>query len=318
MLAILSTTIPIFLIIALGYLSVRLDYFPKAHVRLLGMFVIKVAMPALLLKAFTQRSFSETFEVRYLAAYGLGSAATFAVGLLLSRQVGKRDLASAAMNALGMSASNTGFIGYPIALQLLGPVASIGLALNMLVENLLVIPLALVLAEKGSADGEPALRLLLRTLVKVLTNPLILFILIGFFMSLLDRTLPGPLLRTVDILAMAAAPVSLFTIGGTLVGLKMRGMAADVLQVVVGKLLLHPLAVFCALLLFPLLDAQLRMAAVTFACAPMLSIYPLLGQKYGKEEVCAAALMAATTVSFLSITMVLWAVTASGAIPGRG
>jgi malonate transporter len=43
-------------------------------------------------------------------------------------------------------------------------------------------------------------------------------------------------------------------------------------------------------------DATLRAAAVVFARVPMLSIYPILAQKYGFESFCAAALLLATVL----------------------
>jgi len=45
-------------------------------------------------------------------------------------------------------------------------------------------------------------------------------------------------------------------------------------------------------------DPTLRPAAVVFAATPMLSIYPILAQKYGFEEMCAAALLLATVLLF--------------------
>jgi len=53
-------------------------------------------------------------------------------------------------------------------------------------------------------------------------------------------------------------------------------------------------------------DHTLRAAAVVFAATPMLSIYPILAQKYGFDEMCAAALLPATVMSFLTISMALW------------
>jgi predicted permease len=68
--------------------------------------------------------------------------------------------------------------------------------------------------------------------------------------------------------------------------------------IVVGKLLYAPLADLPAAA-FPAAGAAwLQVAAVLFACAPMMSIYPIMGQKYGHEGLCAATLLAATVTSF--------------------
>jgi len=115
MVEILSTIVPIFLVIAVGYVAVHQDYVPKSHVRSLGLFVVKIAMPALLLKAFSQRAFAEIMDVRYLAAYTLGSLAVFGAGLFWARLGRGRNMPASAMAALGMAASNSGFIGYQLS-----------------------------------------------------------------------------------------------------------------------------------------------------------------------------------------------------------
>lgn len=38
----------------------------------------------------------------------------------------------------------------------------------------------------------------------------------------------------------------------------------------------------------------------------MMSIYPILAQKYGQEGLCAAALVATTVTSFFTISGFLW------------
>ena len=73
-----------------------------------------------------------------------------------------------------------------------------------------------------------------------------------------------------------------------------------------GKLLLHPLLVYLAFLALPLDGAGLQTAAVLNACMPMMSIYPILAQKYGQEGLCAAALVATTVTSFFTISGFLW------------
>jgi predicted permease len=83
----------------------------------------------------------------------------------------------------------------------------------------------------------------------------------------------------------------------------------DVVEVAIGKLLLHPLAVFGMLWLLAPVDEHLRMAALIFASLPMLSIYPILAQRYHHEGFCAAALLVATLLSFLTVTGVLWVMT---------
>jgi len=90
-----------------------------------------------------------------------------------------------------------------------------------------------------------------------------------------------------------------------------RGMRSQVALITVGKLLLHPAAVWAAVLLLPMmglpaLTGELRAAAVLSAAMPMLGIFPLLAQRHGHEGFAAAALLAATVLSFFPLSAILW------------
>lgn len=312
MLKILAITVPIYLIMAAGYLSVRFGLFSKPDMRVMGKFVVNICLPALLFRALSQRSLGEVLNGVFLAAYALGALVVLLGGYVLSRHGRGKPVSLAAIKAMGMSASNSGFIGYPILLQVMGATAGVALALAMLVENLLIIPLSLALADSGNGQAQRWHQALLQSLRGLAKNPLILAILAGFGFALFGLHLPDPVDRTVQIVATGASPVALFVIGGTLVGLQLRGMLADVATVAAGKLLWHPLAVLGFLWLLPPLDPALRAAAVLLACMPMLSIYPVLAQKYHHEGFCAAALLATTVLSFATISIALAALHAVG------
>ncbi|MDL5601257.1 hypothetical protein QS468_51695 [Bacillus subtilis] len=67
--------------------------------------------------------------------------------------------------------------------------------------------------------------------------------------------------------------------------------------------MLHPLVVLLCFQLLPTTDSMLKVAGVLFASAPMMSIYPILGQRFGQEGRCAAALVACTVLAFGSISL---------------
>ena len=301
---VLGITTPIFLLIGLGYAAVRWGLYARTALPALGSFVISFCIPALLFKAINQRSLAEVANPRYLLAYAGGSLAALAAGLLWAhwrRQ--PRD--AAAMTAMGMACANTAFIGYPIALQVVGPEATVALAMTFLVENFLMIPLCLALADSASAGGQPLLPAFGRALLGLRRNPIVLGILAGLVATLLGWQPPPPVQRAIDLLAMAASAAALFFIGGSLVGLQVRGLVGQVSAVAVGKLLLHPLAVLAAVWLVGGLTPALQWAAVVLAAAPMLGIYAIIGQRYGRQAVNAASMLVATVASFGSLAAVL-------------
>ncbi|MEY4751825.1 MAG: hypothetical protein RIQ60_4039 [Pseudomonadota bacterium] len=304
---ILSVTVPIYLLIALGWLCVRGGLFQKAEMRVLGRFVVGICLPALVFNALSQRNFAEVLHPGYLVAYAGGSLLVQLGTVWWQRRLRGRSLDDAALRALGVSSSNSGFAGFPIAQQLIGPVAGVAMALNMLVENLVVVPLALALADNGQQPQSRVWTGIVFSLKGLLRNPLIQAILAGLACAMVGWKPPEPVARTIALMSTASSPLALFLIGGTLAGLQIRAkLLHEVAQVVFGKLVLMPAAVFALLWLLPPIAPLLRTAAVLFAAMPMLSVYPVLAQKYHHEDFCAAALLATTITSFFSISALIW------------
>lgn len=313
MLDIFAVTFPIYLIVGLGYFLTRGGLFAKTDMRVFGKFVINLALPALMFKALSQRRFSEIVNPSYMLAYAVGSLLVLTVGYQWSRRLRGQSPITGTFYAMGMSCSNSGFVGYPILLLTLAPIAGVALALNVMVENLVVIPLLLVMAERGKGTGHP-LMAAARTLSRLLKNPMIVALFAGMAISLSGLVLPAPLTQTITMFANASGALSLFVIGGALVGLPMAGMGQKVWPIVVGKLLLHPLLVWLCIealpwLGLPVLPHELRMAAVLLAAMPMMGIYTTLAQNYGQEDFCAAAALMATIASFFTVSGLLWLLT---------
>ena len=310
MLDILSTTAPIYLAIAVGYLAARHGLFNKTEMRVLGKFVINIALPSLLFNALIQRRFDEIFNSTYVAAYIAGSLLTMAAALLWARRLAAGEPSARPYIAMGMTCSNSGFVGFPIMLLTLPSIAGVALALNMLVENILLLPLLISLAEQQDAAGTSRLRAIGNSILRLRKNPLIIAIFAAFALSLLELKLPAALSRTVALFSQASSAVSLFVIGGTLSGLSIKGMSNKIIPITLGKLALHPLLVWLTLTLFavlgmPELTADLRTALILTAALPIMSIYPILGMRHGHEGFCAASLLSTTTVSFFTLSALL-------------
>lgn len=299
----LEITGPVYLLIGLGWLAARTGWVAPEQVRSLGRFVILFCVPAILLRTLAHTPIARTLQVDFLGPYALGSLVAMGAVLAVAKVGLRRPMSLAALQALGASASNSLFIGFPVLHQLIGPPAALALALVQIVENVLVIPLGLALADAQS--GHSRLASLRLTLLALLRNPMILGILAGLTVSALELSLPGPLDKALGMLVGAAAPTALFVVGGSLAGLKLSGMRVDLGLVAGGKLLLHPLCVAVALYFWRPQASELCIAALVFASVPMMSIYPVLGQRYDHEKFCAGALLAATLGSIVTVNALI-------------
>ncbi|ERL50444.1 hypothetical protein BJB45_04785 [Halomonas huangheensis] len=296
---------PILLLMGLGYTAAHVRLISREQLQGIGQLVMYFALPALIIRALTENPLGETIDPYYLLAYGLASIVLFTLVLYWTCRVSGRPLSTGAMYALGISASNSAFSGYPIASMVLGPSAATFLAQNMIIENLLILPAALIIAELGQHQRGNRIATFLTVGRRLIRNPLLLALCIGVALAILEIQLPGPLSQVIDMLANATAPTALFAVGGALYGLQVRGLVSSASLIVFGKLVLHPLAMLITFSLIMPGSPDALAGALLFASVPMISIFPLICQRYSMGNIGAGALFIASLASFVTITCVI-------------
>lgn len=304
MTAILGITFPIFAAIALGYGLVRWQVFRSADMRVLGGYVMQIALPALIFNAVASRDIGEVFNLPYMTAFLMGGLVTMGIAFgWFSAITGPQRRA---VGAMGATVPNSGFIGAPMMLILFPDIAGLILAMNMLVENVILIPLALALIEAAKGGGFH----LGKVLLGVFRRPMVIGLLVGLLVSVLGVTLPAPLTRLIDMIAGSAAPIALIVIGGSLAGLAVKGNRALAAQIAVAKLVVHPLVTLAAITLLGLmglgLGGDLRVALILSTAVPMFTIYTVLAQETGHEGLASLALLVATVASFVTLNVAIF------------
>ena len=318
MLEVLSATVPIFLVVAVGFLCTVFGLFQRTDMAVLNRFVVKIALPLLVFVNVFGRSAAEIFNPAYLLTYALAALAMFALAHVWAA-ARKAPAVRAPYLGMAMGGTNNGFIGMSIFLIALPEVAGIAVGMDMIVDNVLIIPLTLFLAERAAraGDGGTALRTLGNSLKSVITQPMVLAIIAALLLNALGVAVPPIIDRSVTLLAQASSGVALFAIGGLLVGLKLGGMLADVVFSLVGKLLLMP-AVAWGLVLaleavgLPPMSPALKSAAIITAALPTFSILPAFASRHGEEDWATASTMGGTVVSFLTISAWMGLLTVGG------
>ena len=139
---------PLFLLIGLGYLSVKTGLVKTEALQSLGNIVLYFAMPAVVITSVGQTKFNELLEPWYLLVYALASLSVLGIALLINRFVYKSGLSAAAIQGMGVSAPNSMFVGFPL-LVLVFPdnTPTTAFVMAVLVENVVTLPLAMVLLE---------------------------------------------------------------------------------------------------------------------------------------------------------------------------
>jgi hypothetical protein len=324
--AILAVTVPFFAIVLAGYLAARRRVLPDSAIPGLNAFVLYFALPCMLFRFGMTTPLLELLNPAALAVW-IGAALLIVfvtIALSLNERVRLKD---AAFGALVASFPNTGFMGVPLLAALMGPAAAGPVISSMLADLFVTSSLCIALAQAATAAADDrrggARAAALRALRGALSNPLPWSIALGALFSVAGIRLGGPLEAIVRMLADAATPVALFTIGAVLhrAGTHAQGRTApiDFVPVALIKLFVHPLVVFALAAAARSLGAPLtgfQVTVLTLAAAlPSASNVSLLAERFGADNGrIARIIMTSTVLAFVSFSALAWLF---GVRPGR-
>ncbi len=315
--AILAVTVPFFALVLAGYLAARRHVLPESAIPGLNAFVLYFALPCLLFRFGMNTPVLDLLNPVLLLVYLAAGLfiVFFAVAMSLNGRVGLKD---AAFGALVAAFPNTGFMGVPLLVALLGPAAAGPVISTILADLFVTSSMCIALSQVHGAAEHGVRTAVLRALRGALANPLPWSIAAGAVFSLAGLKTSGPVNVVVQMLADSASPVALFTIGAVLHRAEQhahsRTRLADFLPVALIKLFLHPLLVLLLAGAARLLGAPLtgfQIIVMTLAAAlPSASNVSLLAERYGADNGrVARIIMSSTVLSFISFSLLAWALT---------
>ncbi len=302
---IISVIFPIFIILSVGYLSLRLNMLNTTHVQAIIQFIIKVSLPAFLLYALSTRSFDEIWQMPYFLGYLLGSLILFFSAYTLYRRFFKLPRHQAAVIGLGSSMSNTGFIDTAVLTLLIAQAAVPYLAMTLVIENIILLSLMLILIESSDQQDKTLSTIILSTLQNLAKNPIILSIILGLICSVYTVQWPVSLELPLKSLAFTASPLAIFVIGASLATLTIKDLSKDVLIVCTIKLLIMPIVVTSIIYIMPGSTAKMAYAALILSALPMATAFGIYGQLNGIAEQSVASVMLSTLLSLVSIALIM-------------
>jgi predicted permease len=202
-------------------------------------------------------------------------------------------------------------MGVPLLVKLLGTAAAGPAIATILVDLVVTSSICIALSQLDSADEHGVRHAAGNALRGVLINPMPWSILLGALSSAFGVLPPDPVMPTIGLLADAASPVALFTIGAVLARSRMGTATTtpmlEVVPVVIKKLLLHPLLVLvagsAAIRLGLPLDPFALTVMVLVAALPSASNVVLLAEKFGADTGrIARIILVSTALAFFTFS----------------
>lgn len=308
MLSILAVTFPFFALVLCGFIATRRGLLPLVAIPGLNTFVLYFALPCMLYRFGAQTPIAQLLDPVVASVYLLCGLLVVAVSIALTRR--RWGWNDAAFGALVAAFPNSGFMGVPLLVALLGAASAGTIILTMALDMVVTTSLCIALSRLGQGEGGAA-QALRNALKGMLTNPMPWSIALGAVASAVAFELPGPIYQTVAMLAAAASPVALFTIGAVLARSQMNQQEQvaprQYVPLALVKLIVHPLLVWLACqaamaagwVMAPLVVTTL----VLVAALPSASNVSLLTERFGAHGGrVARIILVSTALAFLTFS----------------
>lgn len=292
-------SMPLFILIALGWMLARWRKWPDSITEALNRVVFKIALPAMLFRLMSDFGQSPPVDARLLIAFFGSCLIVFVLGRVIANRLFKLDGISGSVFALGGIFSNNVMLGLPIATVMLGEKAIPSVALVLVFNGLILWTLATVSVE-WVKHGALNLKGFGKTAVSVLKNPLIIAILSGTLFSLTGIPLPQMIDQPVSMLGTIAVPLALVALGMSLAAYKVKDGLKESYAICLLKLIVQPLVIWGLAVLLGLPPLESKVVVLLGSMSVGINVY-LMSQQFNALTGPAATSMLLSTV-FSAVT----------------
>lgn len=288
-----SLTVPLYLLVLVGYVLVRWGAWPKSVVDALSRFVFSVALPALLFRMMSDFSQMPPVDARLLIAFFGGCLIVFVIGRLVGFYLFRLDGVAQSVFALGGVFSNNVLLGLPLAKSILGNSAVPSVAL-VLVFNALTLWTLVTISVEWARHGSFSLAGFAKTARSVLINPIVASIVTGTLFGMLGLKLPELTVTPLAMMGQIAAPLSLIVVGMGLAEYGIRKGWQQSVAICTLKLTVQPFVVWALARALSLPAMETQVVVLLSSLAVGVNVY-LMSRHFQTMEAPVATSMVLTT-----------------------
>jgi malate permease and related proteins len=296
----------LFAIVFTGYFFRKFNIIDDAMNHGLNRFIVYFAYPCMIVHNIGTLDMSGQLMRSFLITFGIscGMFALYSIYSYLYCRVRKFP-ASSNVAEMAMSSPNNGFMGFPVALIFFGEQGLLLMLAHNAAMNFYFFSYGLLLLRRN-AENRPKTTVcgVLRGFFKVLVNPNILALFIGFAIALFGIELEGTAIDTyLTSIGNVATPMAMIFIGSSLTGSSFADIIRDrpVVETSFNRLVLVPVLTYLVTILLPV-DSLMKSIIVLGSCFPVAATVSMLAEQEGQDqELSSRALFLSTVVSMASI-----------------
>ena len=295
-----QTMLKLFLLLILGFVLFKCHIFDEYTNKKISALIVNVASPMLIISSIAGVEGSNKSIVFLMIGAGILMYIGFIIlGKIINRifPFPKKDWP---VYECMVVFANTGFMGYPVLLDVFGQEAVFYASLIHMAFNFFVYTYAIMCLTKGD-DSEFKLNF------KQLLTPGIILIFVGIFIYLLDIQLPSVLMDTINSVGSLTAPLSMMMIGSSLAVYPIKNSFTDWRSYVFAfvRLMIVPFVtmIMCRLLH---IDAYYANITIITNAMPVGSMVLMLATQYNANvKIVTRNIVVSTLLSVITIPIVV-------------
>lgn len=307
----LNATIPVFLLMVLGFIFHKLKWIDEAFASKMNKFVFKAALPVLLFEDLATVDFTQVWDTKFV----LFCAGVTLISILLAAGISFlwRDKSIQGEFIQVSYRSSAAILGIAFIQNIYGDA---GMAPLMIIGSvplynvMAVIVLSIFNPQHAALDREAVEK----SMKGIVTNPIIIGIAAGMIWSVLDFEMPYILEKTVSNLGSLVTPMGLMAMGATFDYKKAFGKAKPAL-VAAGIKLVGFVALFLPMAIaMGFREEKLVAVLVMLGSATTISCYVMAKNMGHEGTLTSSVVMLTTLLSAFTVTMWLFVVKSLGYI----
>ena len=302
----LNATIPVFLIIVVGYVLKRMGMIKEGFVNDANKLLFNVTLPCLLINDLMNCGIKENFEAKYVGYCFVTTLACILITWVIAKNVIK-DKSIVAEFVQGSYRGSAAVLGIALIQNIqgdsgMGPLMIVG---SVPLYNAFAVIILTV--ENSKRDPEQKIKdTLKKAMLGVLKNPMIISILVGVLMSYFDISLPNIAAKTVSSLAKLTTPLALLSIGAAFEGTKALKMLKPTIVASLIKLIVQPLVFLPIAGLLGFNSSEIVALLIMYGAPTTASCF-IMSKNMNHDGTLSSSIIVLTTLlSAFTITLWIW------------
>ena len=304
----LNVTMPIFLVMVLGYFLKQIGMLDDHFVTVANKFNFKVTLPFMVFRDLSQVDIREEFDIRFVLFCAISSTICFwaiwgAVKLFLKDKSLRGAFVQASFRS-SAAVMGLAFISNIYGASAMGPMMIIGAVPLYNIFSVLVLTFEANTDDEGTDNAKRDTEKIKQACVNIAKNPIIISIALGVIVALIGIDFPIMVDKTVNSVAQLAPPLALIGLGAGFEGRKAIAKLRPTMWASAIKLIIQPLIFIPAAIWLGFTGEKLVAILIMLAAPATPSCY-IMAKNMKNDGTLTASIIVMTTL-LAAFTLTGW------------